>query len=286
MVERNAGAPTDEASDGHLPFELPTPHGTVRGDLPLPPQAVRLSEVVVPLLTLDSALVDQAVRHAAAGHTPCTCGPGCGTCCRQLVPLSAPEAFALTATMRHLSGEQRQRLRPRFTAIGATLARYPDLARRIFTVETSDAAVNATALAYFDLGLPCPFLEAESCAIHRFRPAACREFNVASDPAWCATPAAATTVAIPAPLRLSSLLAQAHAHLYRLPQPLLVPLSLAPSWCADHPELDRLAWDPATLMRDLLGAMARVMKISEGSPPPSPPPDGRGEAAQGSESEG
>lgn len=308
-VEPPASAATHAGAGDRLPFELVTPHGTVRGALPLPGRPVHLSEAVVPLFGVDSAIVDQAVRHAAATGQPSRCGPGCGACCRQLVPLAVPEAFALTATLRDLPPAQRHLLRHRFAHLGATLARHPDLRHRLFAIDADPAATTATALAYFDLAIACPFLERDgdpparaatggqplprslagggapppgsndprwddprrpvllaegSCSIHPARPSICREFHVASDPAWCATPAAAKAVAIPTPLRLSELLAHAHAYLYRLDRPLLIPLALAPSWTADHPELDHLAWPAAPLLRDLLGAMARAM--AEGGP--------------------
>jgi Fe-S-cluster containining protein len=41
-------------------------------------------------------------------------------------------------------------------------------------------------IGYFELGIPCPFLEAESCSIHTQRPMICREYMVTSDPAHCA----------------------------------------------------------------------------------------------------
>jgi len=256
------GSSAGGGSANRLPFDLATPRGRLHGVLPLPSQPVRLSEVVVPLLGLDTAVVDQTVRHTAAVGRPSRCGPACGACCRQLVPLSAPEAFALTAAMRDLPDDQRRRLRHRFAALGATLARHPDLTQRILDIEGDEAATTVTALDYFDLQLACPFLEGESCSIHPARPSICREFHVTSNPAACADPAAGGTLAIEMPLRLSELLAHAHAHLYRLDRPLLVPLALAPSWVADHPELDCLAWEPGPLLQDLLGAMARAMTDS------------------------
>lgn len=38
------------------------------------------------------------------------------------------------------------------------------------------------------LGVACPFLEKESCSIHRDRPLVCREYLVTSPPAACAEP--------------------------------------------------------------------------------------------------
>ena len=42
------------------------------------------------------------------------------------------------------------------------------------------------ALSYFRLGIPCPFLEEESCSIHPDRPLSCREYLVTSAPIHCA----------------------------------------------------------------------------------------------------
>ena len=42
------------------------------------------------------------------------------------------------------------------------------------------------AYRYFDLGIPCPFLEDESCSIHEDRPLRCREYLVTSPAAMCA----------------------------------------------------------------------------------------------------
>ena len=36
---------------------------------------------------------------------------------------------------------------------------------------------------YFQLGIPCPFLEEESCSIYHDRPITCREYLVTSPPA-------------------------------------------------------------------------------------------------------
>jgi Fe-S-cluster containining protein len=244
-----------------FPLDLATPFGRLRATLPLPDRPLRLSELVPLLLQIDGQVVDRALRHAAHAGRPVACGPGCGACCRELVPVSIPEAFAVTAAYAVLETDHRRRVTERFATVAATLERHPELADWIQTPAADDHAVKATAHRYFDLQLPCPFLEDENCSIHRHRPSVCREFNVSSPPALCRDPIANPVESIPSPVQLSNILAHAHAHLYEQPTPQLLPLSLVPRWVADHPELDRLAWPADTLLRDLVSAMQRAMAV-------------------------
>jgi Fe-S-cluster containining protein len=50
-----------------------------------------------------------------------------------------------------------------------------------------DSEISRTlSYRYFDLGIPCPFLEDESCSIHDDRPMRCREYLVTSPARMCA----------------------------------------------------------------------------------------------------
>jgi len=247
------------AAQPTLALDLQTPNGAVRGTLPLPDRPVRLSEIVPVAIGIDGQVVAQALRRAADEGRPVTCGPACGACCRQPVPVSAPEAFAVTEALGTLPPDLRERVTARFASTAEALAAHADLRARLTTPPADDAAATATARDYFRLQLPCPFLEEESCAFHRFRPSACREHNVSSPPALCRDPFANAVVSIRGPLRLSEILARLHAHLYEQPAPLLVPLSLAPTWAADHPDLDHRAWPADRLLPDLIAAMQRAM---------------------------
>ena len=250
-------SPPHVASTLAFPLDLTTPHGRLRATLPLPDRPLRLSEVVPLLLQIDTQIVGQALRRAADDGHATTCGPGCGACCRQLAAVSVPEAFAITATLTGLAPDHRLRVQARFAGAAATLERHPELLARLQTPAADDAV--ATARDYFDLRLACPFLEEESCSIHRDRPSICREINVSSPPALCRAPFTNAVAGIRSPLRLSEVLARAHAHLYERPAPRLLPLSLAPRWVADHPDLDHLAWPAEPLLRDLVAAMQRGM---------------------------
>ena len=66
---------------------------------------------------------------------------------------------------------------------------------------------RSLGLRYFALGIPCPFLEAESCSIYTERPLVCREFLVSSPPENCAAPTAETVQVIPVEPKVSTALA-------------------------------------------------------------------------------
>lgn len=142
------------------------------------------------ILPLAHGLTDVVVQASVdAQSAPVSCAKGCGACCRQLVPVSVVEARAIHARV----GEMEE---PRRSAV---VSRFADACRRTdeaglgerlrdFSRLPGAAAMNAFGIDYFRLGIPCPFLEDESCSIHRTRPAICREFLVTSDARHCADP--------------------------------------------------------------------------------------------------
>jgi len=86
---------------------------------------------------------------------------------------------------------------------------------------------------YFKLGLPCPFLEHESCSIHENRPASCREYLVTSPSANCSAPTAENIQMVELPARLLRVLyrfgdRQAEGHARWMLLPLLL------EWAAAH----------------------------------------------------
>jgi len=58
--------------------------------------------------------------------------------------------------------------------------------------EEANRKMVALAMQYFHEGVPCPFLENESCSIHQSRPLSCREYLVTSPPENCAKPSPET----------------------------------------------------------------------------------------------
>ncbi len=153
----------------------------------VPSGPVEAAEVVPAL----QGLVNAVVGAAEAGKTV-SCRKGCGACCRQLVPVSLSEGERLLRVFDALPRERREALRPRFAAAEAAIEA-AGLGQR---EGRSDRELSA---AYFALGLPCPFLEDESCSIHLERPLICREYLVTSPAELCAGPAQEGVTPLPVP---------------------------------------------------------------------------------------
>jgi len=143
---------------------------------------------VVPAL---QGLVNAVVAAAEAGKA-ISCRKGCGACCRQLVPISRTEGERLLSTVAALPADRRAVLEARFAAAAAALAA-ADLKER------KGRPDRELSTAYFALGIPCPFLEEESCSIHPDRPLVCREYLVTSPAELCAGPAQEGVTPVPVP---------------------------------------------------------------------------------------
>src|SRR5882724_655217 len=152
-----------------------------------PNAAVPAAEIVPALQGLVNAVVAEAERGQAI-----SCRKGCGACCRQLVPVSRTEGERLLQLVEAMPATRRQTLAARFDAAETTI----DAAGLKERDGRSDRELSTS---YFALGLPCPFLEEESCSIHPERPLVYREYLVTSPAALCASPTqeGVTPVAVP-----------------------------------------------------------------------------------------
>lgn len=149
-------------------------------------------------LEIGEVLLDASGKeNEAACQTP-SCGPGCGACCRQLVPISSSEgAYLRKIVLPGLDEDHRERVEERITAAAEKLEAegMADVLAQLPT-ETDPQQRQNVGLRYFFLGIPCPFLEEDSCSIHPRRPLACREYLVSSPAACCASPVAGEVVPI------------------------------------------------------------------------------------------
>lgn len=127
-----------------------------------------------------------------------SCKAGCGACCRQMVPISPAEARHLAALVSALPAERAAEIRKRFSEALAKIdtAGLPPRG----DPDTDKAAYREFGLAYFRLGVACPFLENESCSIHPDRPLVCREYQVTSPPAACAEVGSGRVRQVPVPV--------------------------------------------------------------------------------------
>lgn len=159
----------------------------ISGSVPAGPcSAVELMPL---LLALGQAVVGAASRGLPEGAVV-SCGPGCGACCRQLVPVSHTEAaFLWHHVLPGLPEPLGERIRDRIRQTATKLAASGLLEElRALPAEPDPAQRRKVGLRYFLAGIPCPFLEKESCSIHPHRPLACREYLVTSPATHCARP--------------------------------------------------------------------------------------------------
>ena len=197
--QTHAGASTVRAvfsvSGGRISLEanaeLPSGQTTLTGLLPV-------------IQSLTNALVEGVGEEAAKAGKAISCRAGCGACCRQMVPVSLFEAEAMTAWIGTLPAEQRAELERRFHRALSAL-RDAGVIDKILNSDWVLEQERTTQLAidYFHAGVPCPFLENESCSIHPIRPVACREYLVTSPPEFCKDPAEHQVEGIRLPIKFS-----------------------------------------------------------------------------------
>ena len=153
----------------------------------VPSTPVPAADVVPALQGLVNAVVEAAEMGKAI-----SCRKGCGACCRQLVPVSRTEGERLLQLVEAMPDERRETLKARFAAAEAAI-------EAAGLKERQGRSDRELSTAYFALGVPCPFLEDESCSIHPERPLVCREYLVTSPAELCSGPKqeGVTPVAVP-----------------------------------------------------------------------------------------
>ncbi len=202
----------------HLRLTVPTGPTPVRELLPL---FHGLANLVV---NIAEENVERAGEHVS-------CRPGCGACCRQIVPISESEAHRIKRLVDDLPEPRRTVVRERFAA-GIKRMAAAGLLKRMRHIEREPNAI-VLGLDYFRVGVPCPFLEDESCSIHPDRPLACRQYLVTSPAEFCAAPEPGKVRGVSIPGDVS----RAVRSVDQGSSPVgWVPLLLALDWADAHPE--------------------------------------------------
>jgi Fe-S-cluster containining protein len=205
----------------HAEFHLPA--GPVRPRLMLPV-----------LQKLTDFVVDEAVKAVEAKGAKVSCQKGCGACCRQLVPITEMEAYHIRDLVARLPEPRRSQIRDRFAHARQRL----QVAGLLEAVQglgsCPEREIDSIGMSYFELHIPCPFLEEESCSIHQDRPLVCREYLVTSPAENCGRPREGAIDGVPLGVKVSKVV----AHLGETepnPRRPFVPLVLAPEWADAHP---------------------------------------------------
>lgn len=204
--------------------------------LTLPAGRVPLRVVLPVVQTLADGLVNLASEAVRDQGKEISCKAGCGACCRQLVPTSQVEAREIAAVVERMPEPRRTEIRERFADALRRLkaaGMYERLADRAHWTEEEFKKVG---IEYFHLGIPCPFLEAESCGIHPDRPVTCREYLVTSPAVNCANPRPDNIDNVPMAVKLWREVARFDPMPLDSPYLRWVPLILALEWSEQTPE--------------------------------------------------
>jgi Fe-S-cluster containining protein len=217
--------------------------------LTVPSGPARVDDLLPVFRGLADAVVGVGVRKVEHEGARVSCRAGCGACCRQPVPVSESEARALGRLVDAMPEPRQTVVRERFAAAVRRLADAGLLDR---VRDTSPAGpVLAVALDYFRLGLPCPFLEDESCSIHPDRPVACREYLVTSPAEECSRPAEGRVCGVPLPARVGQAVRAVDRQASGSSG--WVPLVLALEWAEAHHEAPPAGAGPDVLQAFLSG---------------------------------
>jgi Fe-S-cluster containining protein len=216
-----------------LQFELKVGDSTISAEVNLPAEPIRPVDLLPVLHAFNDALIGIAVDKAEAAGQRISCHAGCGACCRQMVPISETEAFHLADLILAMDDDRKSRVTARFDEALRGLADCGMLDRLRSSVPFDPEELHRLGVEYFRLGLACPFLEDESCSIHRDRPSICREYLVTSPAANCSAPSADNIAKIPLPAKLSRILFRFGDGVGEQP-PRWLPLPLLLDWTAGH----------------------------------------------------
>lgn len=274
MPDAKADPGQDEEGPRTLQIDLQTSFGRIKGNLAVPPGSVRLSELAWNSMAIDEKLVGMAVASEARQGRQVSCTKGCGACCRQAVPLSPAEAFMIADVVASFPPERKQETLRRFAAAkeGLQARGFGD---RSLGGTASEGEILDLGLDYFRLGIPCPFLEDESCSIHPSRPSACREYLVTSPASNCSEPGVKPIQGVPTAGSLTEALSKLSA-LVLGGEPRVIPMTLALEWAMENRDAGRERYDAAMLMAalvDFLGSPDAKNKPDPGNQTGSAAPE-------------
>jgi Fe-S-cluster containining protein len=241
---------------------LNTPAGELSSALDVPTGFVPVTAIVPAMRRLGEEAERLEERRASEAGRTISCRMGCAACCRMMVPVAPPEAFALKEYVDNLPADRRHHIARRLTETTHHLEEHGLLDQLYAVAEgteaQSDEEFEPLNRAYYSLRMPCPFLEQEMCTIYEARPAACRELLVTSPAEWCQDLVRNPVQAIPVPVRMGSALGLLWAELTQS-VPRLIPLPIAIDWAERHQAENQPRWQGTTLLDQALDKIWRLL---------------------------
>ena len=241
---------------------LNTPAGQLSTTLDVPTGFVPVTAIVPAMRRIGEEAERLEERHAVEAGQHISCRMGCAACCRMLVPLSPPEAFALKDYVDSLPADRRHHIAQRLAETKSHLEEHGLLDQLSSVAEgtttRSDEDFEPLNRAYYALRMPCPFLEQEMCSIYEARPAACRELLVTSPAEWCQDLVRNPVQPIPVPIRMGSALGLLWGELTQS-SPRLIPLPIATDWAERHQTENQPRWPGTQLLDQALDKVWRLL---------------------------
>ena len=241
---------------------LNTPAGLLTMPVEVPTGFVPVTAIVPLMRRLSEQAQALEERMSIASGHPISCRMGCAACCRMLVPVSAPEAFALKDMIQALPDARRARLMNKLSEARARVEQAGLLARLTDVAETTqpltDEEMEPVNREYYALRMPCPFLENETCSIYEDRPAACRELLVTTPAELCQDMVKNEVQALAVPVRISTVLGALWSELVGGPTR-LIPLPIALDWAERHSAERSLVWKGTQLLDKVLDKVWRYL---------------------------
>jgi Fe-S-cluster containining protein len=214
---------------------------------------------VLPLARKLADAVSRASAHDAESRgEQVRCGPRCASCCRPVIPVAPMEAVALARLVKSMPPKRREAIKRRFDAglrrleeVG--LIEHGVRGRSALRAEREGtmSAWEVASLRYFRAGIPCPFLENESCGIYADRPVVCREYLVTSAPEHCSDPTSPEVATVARPIYMNEVLSDVASEVADVP-PRSIPLILALEWTEAHGDALDVEVDGEALARRVL----------------------------------
>jgi Fe-S-cluster containining protein len=242
-------------------------HLKMLGEARVFPVTVRLGKrVPLDLLPAARELTMQVtavvVDQARAKGREISCKAGCNACCRHFMTISVVEVLSLVDLVAALTPKQQRTIHQRFSDAVRRLEsarlldpnRLKGLCNMTLDIEgeiTRQDAAYEIGKRYFELGIPCPFLEHELCSIYPDRPLVCREYHVTSPSENCANVYREKVDSVQPTVHMSRVLSRA-ANRIAATIPITIPLVLSFEWAEVNGEQLRQTYDGLDMFKTLI----------------------------------
>lgn len=169
----------------------------------VPAKPVKPQRMLPIFQQMTHSFVGMAENVVESAGAKISCVKGCGACCRQAVPLAEIEAYKLAELVEAMPDVRRDEIKKRFETAWHHFSEIGWF-ERLDNCATAPETREKVVLEYFYEGIPCPFLEDESCSIHESRPLVCREYLVTSPAENCSAPTPEKIRMVEQPIKVSN----------------------------------------------------------------------------------